>query len=78
MGQDASDGAPAPDVKVNGVPLDSIVNPEGQANHNFEPSRTDSTQAVRQKLLRSGTSYASLPPPGSILTGKQEHCTKEF
>ncbi len=74
MGLDASDGAPAPDVKVNGVPLDS----EEQATHKSEATTIDPIQAVRQKLLRSGTSYSSIPPPGSILTGKQEHCTKDF
>ncbi len=76
MGHDDSDGAPPPHVEVNGARLDTIVKPEEQARHKCEASRTDSTQAIRGKLQRSGTSYASIPPPGSVLTGKQEHCTK--
>jgi hypothetical protein len=34
----------------------------------------DTQELVRQRLQRSGTSYASVPPDGSVLTGKQEHC----
>jgi hypothetical protein len=32
------------------------------------------SEFVRQKLQRAGTSYASVPQEGSVLTGKQEHC----
>jgi hypothetical protein len=31
--------------------------------------------AARQALQRAAASYQSMPPEGSILTGKQEHCT---
>ena len=78
MGHENGDGAPALDVKVNGVPLDSIAKLEEQTRQKLEVSRTDAIQAARQKLQRSGGSYTSTPPPGSILTGKQEHCTKGF
>jgi hypothetical protein len=78
MGHGDSDGAPAPEVNLNGVPLDTILKPEEQEGYKCEAGRTDSIQAIRQKLQRSGTSYASLPPPDSILTGKQEHCKKVF
>jgi hypothetical protein len=33
-----------------------------------------STQLLRQRLERAADSYTSVPPAGSILTGKQEHC----
>ena len=78
MGHDAVDGAPTPHVEVNGIPLEATVEAEEQTKHQSEAAETDSIQAIRQKLQRSGTSYSSIPPPGSILTGKQEHCTKEF
>lgn len=78
MGYDNSDGAPAPDVEANGVLMDSIVKPEEQARQKREASGTDSTHAIRRILERAGSSYTSIPPPGSILTGKQEHCTKRI
>jgi hypothetical protein len=39
-------------------------------------STNSSTDALRQKLARSAGSYSSLPPEGSLLTGKQEHYLK--
>ncbi|KAK3044527.1 hypothetical protein LTS18_001024, partial [Coniosporium uncinatum] len=38
--------------------------------------RPSEDETARRRLERSGqsyASYASVPPPGSILTGKQEH-----
>lgn len=34
----------------------------------------DTMQSARFRLERAADSYMSVPPAGSILTGKQEHC----
>ncbi|KAF2756653.1 hypothetical protein EJ05DRAFT_71620 [Pseudovirgaria hyperparasitica] len=67
--------AEPPKIALNGAVQ---ADPSTATNPNFgEPDK--SIRPERQKLLRADDSFvstASVPPPGSILTGKQEHYLK--
>lgn len=60
-----------------GSPLEVVRKPVAAIRRRpvqHETTSTETQELVRQRLQRAGTSYASVPPPGSVLTGKQEHC----
>jgi len=61
-----------PAIQLNGATEPTTMNPQPSVQNFGEPARP----AVPQ---RNDTSYSkfstmSVPPEGSILTGKQEHC----
>jgi len=76
MSPDDPDTVQSPLIEVNGVKEEATQN---GAAVEPQPTRTNdekesATLAVRRALQRAGTSYSSIPPPGALLTGKQEHC----
>ncbi|KAF2675452.1 hypothetical protein BT63DRAFT_396105 [Microthyrium microscopicum] len=55
---------------------DDATNATGAPASTVTRTNSDVEKAVRQRLQRAGTSYASVPPDGHALTGKQEHYLK--
>jgi hypothetical protein len=47
---------------------------QAKPSDGLKDGQDDIAQSVRHRLQRAGDSYMSVPPTGSILTGKQEHC----
>lgn len=62
-----------PAIQLNGATEPTTMNPQA-------PAAQEPDQSLRPALpMRNDTSYSkfstvSVPPEGSILTGKQEHC----
>jgi hypothetical protein len=77
-----ADSTSSPSVSNDGAAPEVVRKPVASLSLRRKPVQgsdvsstpTDTQELVRQRLQRSGTSYASVPPEGSVLTGKQEHC----
>jgi len=76
MSPEDADAAQSPAIEVNGVKEEATQNGTAVESESIsaKDGKESTTIAVRRALQRSGTSYNSLPPPGALLTGKQEHC----
>jgi len=76
MSPDDADAAKSLAIEVNGVKEEIVQNGAAVESESIraKDEKESTTLAVRRALHRAGTSYNSLPPPGALLTGKQEHC----
>jgi PX-associated len=80
---DPAGSSKTPGIALNGAPAGPDADnkavqavTEATSASEVDQESLSSSNFIRQKLSRSAGSYASVPPEGSILTGKQEHYLK--
>jgi hypothetical protein len=61
-----------PSIQLNGATEPTTMNPKPSVQNFGEPARP--AEPTRNDTTYSKFSVMSVPPEGSILTGKQEHC----
>ena len=71
--------APVPFVDVNELNRANDGNHVYNVNDASQANQSNTAGAYRPAPARADTQYSmmSVPPEGSILTGKQEHCTRD-